>query len=44
MIKDVVAYRAFQFEMNRLSKITYKGYDKTLKEIGISARGFNGKC
>jgi hypothetical protein len=36
MIKDIVSYRAFQFEMNRLSKITYKGYDKTLKEIGIS--------
>ena len=36
MIKDLVAYRGFQFEMNRLSNITYKGYEKTLKEIGIS--------
>ena len=35
-IKDLVAYRGFQFEMNRLSNITYKGYEKTLKEIGIS--------
>ena len=35
-IKDLASYRGFQFEMNRLSKITYKGYDKTLKEIGIS--------
>lgn len=35
-LKDLVAYRGFQFEMNRLSKITYKGYEKTLKEIGIS--------
>ena len=35
-IKDLASYRGFQFEMNRLSKITYKGYDKTLNEIGIS--------
>ena len=35
-IKDLASYRGFQFEMNRLSKITYKGYEKTLKEIGIS--------
>ena len=35
-LKDLVAYRGFQFEMNRLSKITYKGYEKTLKEIGVS--------
>lgn len=40
-IKDLVAYRGFQFEMNRLSKITYKGFDKTLKEIGIS---YIGNC
>ena len=41
MIKDVVAYRAFQYEMNRLSKITYNGFEKTLKEIGIS---YIGNC
>lgn len=35
-VNDAIAYNLFQFEMNRLSKITYKGYDKTLKEIGIS--------
>lgn len=35
-INDAVAYNVFQYEMNRLSKITYKGYEKTLKEIGIS--------
>ena len=29
-------YREFQNEMARLSAITYKGYQKTLKEIGIS--------
>ena len=29
-------YKEFNSEMNRLSAITYKGYDKTLKEIGIS--------
>lgn len=29
-------YREFQREMERLSKITYKGYEKTLKEIGIA--------
>ena len=40
-IKDLVAYRGFQFEMNRLSKITYKGFEKTLKEIGIS---YIGNC
>lgn len=40
-LKDLVAYRSFQFEMNRLSKITYKGFEKTLKEIGIS---YIGNC
>lgn len=40
-IKDLVAYRGFQFEMNRLSKITYKGFEKTLNEIGIS---YIGNC
>lgn len=35
-LNDVVAYNLFQYEMNRLSKITYKGYEKTLKEIGIT--------
>ena len=35
-IEDAVAYGLFQYEMNRLSKITYKGYEKTLKEIGVS--------
>lgn len=35
-LNDAIAYNLFQFEMNRLSKITYKGYEKTLKEIGIS--------
>ena len=35
-LNDVVAYNLFQYEMNRLSKITYKGYEKTLKEIGIA--------
>ena len=38
-LKDLVAYRGFQFEMNRLSKITYKGFEKTLKEIGVSYIG-----
>ena len=38
-LNDAVAYNLFQFEMNRLSKITYKGYEKTLKEIGISYLG-----
>lgn len=40
-IKDLVAYRGFQFEMNRLSKITYKAFEKTLNEIGIS---YIGNC
>lgn len=35
-LNNAVAYNLFQYEMNRLSKITYKGYEKTLKEIGIS--------
>ena len=35
-IEDAIAYNLFQYEMNRLSKITYKGYEKTLKEIGIA--------
>lgn len=35
-LHDAIAYNLFQSEMNRLSKITYKGYEKTLKEIGIS--------
>ena len=28
-LHDAVAYNLFQFEMNRLSKITYKGYKTT---------------
>lgn len=36
MIKNAIAYNLFQQEMNRLSKITYTSYEKTLKEIGIS--------
>ena len=35
-LNNSVAYNLFQYEMDRLRKITYKGYDKTLKEIGIS--------
>lgn len=35
-LNDAIAYNVFQYEMNRLSKITYKGYEKTLKEIGVS--------
>ena len=35
-ISEVISYNVFQYEMNRLSKITYKGYRNTLKEIGIS--------
>ena len=35
-LNDAIAYNVFQYEMNRLSKITYKGYEKTLKEIGIA--------
>lgn len=40
-VSDSISYNIFQYEMNRLSKITYKGYDKTLKEIGI---GYIGDC
>ena len=35
-LSEAIEYNVFQHEMNRLSKITYKGYEKTLKEIGIS--------
>lgn len=35
-LNDAISYNLFQYEMNRLSKITYKGYEKTLKEIGVS--------
>lgn len=35
-LNDSIGYNLFQYEMNRLSKITYKGYEKTLKEIGVS--------
>lgn len=35
-LTDALDYNLFQYEMNRLSKITYKGYEKTLKEIGVS--------
>lgn len=38
-LNDAIGYNLFQYEMNRLSKITYKGYDNTLKEIGISYIG-----
>lgn len=40
-INNLTSYGSFQEEMNRLSKITYKGYAKTLKEIGIS---YIGNC
>ena len=35
-LSDALDYNLFQYEMDRLSKITYKGYQKTLNEIGIS--------
>ena len=35
-LNDAVAYNLFQYEVNRLKKITYKGYRKTLDEIGVS--------
>jgi hypothetical protein len=38
-LNDAIAYNLFQFEMNRLSKITYTSYENTMKEIGISYIG-----
>ena len=38
-IENLIDYNVFQYEMNRLSKITYKGYNKTLKEVGVSYLG-----
>lgn len=35
-LNDAVSYNIFQYEMDRLSKITYKGYKKALDEIGVS--------
>lgn len=35
-LNAAIAYNMFKYEMDRLSKITYKGYQNTLKEIGIS--------
>ena len=40
-IENRIAYNLFKYEMDRLSKITFKGYVKTMKEIGIS---YIGRC
>ena len=34
-----VEYNEFQNEMNRLANIKWKGYDKTIKEVGVSYLG-----
>ena len=34
-----VEYNEFQNEMNRLANIRWKGYDKTIKEVGVSYLG-----
>lgn len=40
-ITELTNYIEFQNEMNRLSKIEYHSYEKTMKEIGIS---YLGEC
>lgn len=40
-ISELTNYIEFQNEMNRLSKIEYHSYEKTMKEVGIS---YLGEC
>ena len=40
-ISELTNYIEFQNEMNRLSKIKYHSYEKTMKEVGIS---YLGEC
>lgn len=40
-ISELTNYIEFQNEMNRLSKIEYRSYEKTMKEIGIA---YLGEC